>query len=383
MVNLPGRDRRRRILKDEILSASNNHASLRATSDGGTSGGAPRYSDAAGVENHPQITDLIPRRYSTIAILVMIGVGLTTAMAALHDFARPIAAATGLQNTAAIELTANGSLSSWLASVVLLVASASCLLTYSIRRHRIDDYRGRYRVWLGAALACFIVSANSVAGLHQVVADVLVHVTGWSALRDGAMWWLVLAGLPIAWIVVRSMLDMRECRVATALLFAAVASYSVSAAAFLDLLVIQVPRVKSLTIGASLLLGNWFILAAAVAYARFIVLDAQGLVPIRRRPAIKRAAKSEPAKAAPAPSTSSTTKSAPTVLSATGYSRSTIQAAKTPADSSRWVDGSRPERDRYDRDDDADDDDASGDDRKLSKSDRKKLRKLKAQGRAA
>jgi hypothetical protein len=371
------------MLKDEILSASNNHASLRATSDGGTSGDAPRYSDAAGVENHPQITDFIPRRYPTIVVLVLIGAGLTTAMAALHDFARPIAAATGLQNTTAIEFDAYGSLSSWLASVVMLVASATCLLTYSIRRHRIDDYRGRYRVWLGAALACFIVSANSVAGLHQVGADVLSHVTGWSALPQGAMWWLVFAGLPITWIVVRSMLDMRECRVATALLVAAVASYSVSAAAFLDLLVIQVPRVKSLTIGASLLLGHWLVLASAVAYARFIVLDAQGLVPIRRRATAKRAAKSESAKTTSSPSTTVAAKSAPTVLSATGYSRSTIQAAKTPADSSRWVDGSRPERDRYDRDDDEEDDDSSDDDRKLSKSDRKKLRKLKAQGRAA
>ena len=30
---------------------------------------APRYSDAAGVENHPQITDFVPRRYRTIALL--------------------------------------------------------------------------------------------------------------------------------------------------------------------------------------------------------------------------------------------------------------------------------------------------------------------------
>jgi hypothetical protein len=371
------------MLKDEILSASNNHASLRATSDGGTSSDAPRYSDAAGVENHPQITDFIPRRYPAIAVLVLIGAGLTTVIAALHDFARPIAAVTGLQNTAAIEFNAYGSLSSWLASVVLLVASATCFLTYSIRRHRIDDYRGRYRVWLGAALACFLASANSVTGLHQVGADILGHLTGWTALRDGAVWWLVLAGLPLAWIVARSLLDMRECRVATAFLVAAIGSYSVSAATFLELLVIQVPRVKSLTIGASLLLGHWLVLASAVAYARFVVLDAQGLVPIRRRATTKRTAKSESAKTAPASSTAATTKSAPTVFSATGYTRSTIQAAKTPADSSHWVDGSRPERDRYDRDDDESDDDSAGDDRKLSKSDRKKLRKLKAQGRAA
>ena len=34
---------------------------------------APRYSDAAGVENHPQITDFVPRRYRTIVLLLMAG----------------------------------------------------------------------------------------------------------------------------------------------------------------------------------------------------------------------------------------------------------------------------------------------------------------------
>ena len=45
---------------------------------------APRYSDAAGVENHPQVTDFVPRRYRTIAMFVLIGAGLTATMAALH-----------------------------------------------------------------------------------------------------------------------------------------------------------------------------------------------------------------------------------------------------------------------------------------------------------
>jgi hypothetical protein len=70
------------------------------------------------------------------------------------------------------------------------------------------------------------------------------------------------------------------------------------------------------------------------------------------------------------------------VLSVAGYSRAKtlqIQPAKTPADSKSWIDGSRPERESYD---DADDDDSSGPSR-LSKSERKRLRKLKAQNRAA
>ena len=92
MVNFPGRDRRRRVLKDEVLAASNNHSAMRAAADA-SADDAPRYSDAAGVENHPQVTDFIPRRYRTIAVLVLIGVGTTTVLAALDYFAGAIAQA--------------------------------------------------------------------------------------------------------------------------------------------------------------------------------------------------------------------------------------------------------------------------------------------------
>jgi hypothetical protein len=333
------------------------------------------------VENHPQITDFVPRRHATIAMLVMFGAISTAALGALQYFSPSIVAATGMRNTMALDLTASGSVATWLAAVVLLLASAACFITYSIRRHRIDDIRGLYRVWFLGALACLALSANSVAGLHQLAADALGHFTGWTALRDGAVWWLLLAGLPIGWITLRALLDVRESRVAAALLVAAVACYAMSAVSYLGLARIADPRMRSIAVGATLLMGHWLVLASAVSYARFVVLDAQGLITVRRRATAKRTSKKATAKSA-IESSKSPSKPAATIFTAAGISRPTPPAAaKEPADSGRWVDGSRPERNRYDRDND--NDDSSDGDRKLSKSDRKRLRKLKAQGRAA
>src|SRR5262252_8477665 len=74
MVNFPGRsDRRRRVLKEEVLSASA-RAKSRSNDRDDAGEDAPRYSEAAGVENHPQVTDFVPRRYSTIAMLGLFGV---------------------------------------------------------------------------------------------------------------------------------------------------------------------------------------------------------------------------------------------------------------------------------------------------------------------
>src|SRR4051812_682669 len=150
MVNFPGRhDRRRRVLKDDLLSASAARTAHRVA-PASDAEDAPRYSDAAGVENHPQVTDFVPRRYGTIAMLMFFGAALTAASAAAHYFVLPILASQGM-DTAAFDLGARGSLASWTAAVVLFVASGFCVMTYSLRRHRIDDFRGRYRVWMAAA----------------------------------------------------------------------------------------------------------------------------------------------------------------------------------------------------------------------------------------
>ena len=380
MVNFPGRnDRRRRVLKEEVLSGSSSRTIHRADSSSDANDSAPRYSDAAGVENHPQVTDFVPRRYGTIAMLVIFGAALTTLTAALHYFVLPIASAAGMQSASAFDLGARGNVTSWLAAVVLFLASGFCVMTYSIRRHRIDDFRGRYRVWLAAALACLLLSANSVTGLHEVLSDLLTRATGWTALQNGAVWWVAVAGLPLSWILVRVMLDIRECRVGVALFAGAVACYAVSTVSFLGYGPTVEARLEPILISGPLALGHWLVFAAIVAYARFVVLDAQGLVTVRRRTAVKRPASKASKKQAAAASNESASAPRPS-LAAVELSRQTLQIAKRPANSSEWVDGSRPERRRYD--DDADDESSDGD-RKLSKSDRKRLRKMKTEGRAA
>jgi hypothetical protein len=381
MVNLPGRnDRRRRVLKEEILSASSSQAVSRPVVASGSAGGWLRYSDAAGVENHPQITDFVPRRHSTIALLVFMGLASTATLGALHYFAGAITMLAGVRQTNAFTMEAPGSMAGWVSAVVLLVACVMTLLIYSIRRHRIDDFRGRYRVWLGVAVSCLMLSASCVVGLNQMMADALSHFTGWSAMRAGAVWWLTIGGLPLLWIAIRALIDVRECRVAAVLLIAALVCYGVSGAGYFGFFPATELRVQTLAVGASLMLGHWLLLASSVAYARFVVLDAQGLITQRRRSATAKAKT-----AAPLKRQVDERKQSMATASATGSSvaasRPTLQVAKTPAEPSRWVDGSRPERDhRYE---DEDEDEASDDDRKLSKSERKRLRKLKAQNRAA
>lgn len=381
MASLPGRsDRRRRVLNEDVLSASSSHAVLRAAQADRTGGDeAPRYSDAAGVENHPQITDFVPRRHRTFAVLIFGGIVIVAGLAVLNYFAYAVANTFNMPNTGPIELAAAGSLGTWFAAITLFVASAACMLVYSIRRHRIDDYRGRYRTWFAASIACLLGSANSVVAVHHVLASLLSHHTGWFALRGGAAWWLAIAGLPLMWITVRSLLDARECRLAATLLSGAVACFTAALVSYLGYLPFADLQIEPIVTGGLALLGDWLLLVGVVAYARFVILDAQGLIPTRQR-SMTQLPTSQVAKA-----TGTTTARITEPATITAPANKTLRAvsAEKPSSAplSQWVDGSRRVRELYDDEDE--DEETSEGDRKLSKADRKRLRKLKTQERAA
>ena len=333
---------------------------LRVHAEPDTDAHAPRYCEAAGVEHHPQVTDFVPRRYRSLALLTVAGLGNVAGLGVLDHWAGTIAAALGRTTTAPFDFAAPGSLAAWLAAVLLLATSVTCLLVYSIRRHRIDDYRGRYRVWLAGAVAGVALSVNSVAGLHRVLADVAGYYTGWWALRDGAVWWLVAAGVPMAWLLLRALADVLECRLAAAALATALAAYVAALVSFLG----WIPVAPGLlgeplaTVGLALV-GHWLALVAVVAYARYVVLDAQGLITHPRSQG--RDVPAEPR----------------STVVATGAPRTAEPQPSTPPRQTEWVDGSTPDPEPYD------DEGPDRGSRKLSKSERKRLRKLKAQQRAA
>ena len=284
MSRFLGRDsRRRRVFNEEALSASSAHLAVGATRWKKSRPTPPRYSEAAGVEHHPQVTDFFPRRFRTIGALAAVGVGTTAAIEALHRFVAPLAGKYGFESTTAFDLSTSGNVASWISAVVLALASVTCVLIYSLRRHRIDDFKGRYRLWMAAAIAAAILSLESVAPVHRLVASVAAYHTGWTALRGHAAWWLLLAGLPLGWISLRAWLDARESRLAAVALGEALVAYCVAVASYLGIRPEISPQSELMVTAGATLVGHWMLLVGVVSYGRFVVLDAQGLIPRSER----------------------------------------------------------------------------------------------------
>jgi hypothetical protein len=383
MANILGRnDRRRRVLNEEALSASTAHLALRRAEDDDAPANSARYSERAGVEHHPQVTDFLPRRFSTFALLGGAAVISTAVVEALYWYVDPVTTEFSGGAIGPLVMQVAAGIEAWMSAMLLLVAAATCVMIYSLRRHRIDDIRGRYRVWLGASVACVAMSIDSVAPLHSAFATAATHFTGWTALRANSAWWLAAAGIPLAWVAVRAWLDARESRLAATALGAAYTLYGVSIGAYLAAWPAEDPRVGTMAASAATLIGQWMLLLGAVAYGRYVVLDAQALIPARARRS-KRASQSATASKSEKAQQPMTAKAEPVASAPANTLRAFRQGMREAAEerkeapSSRWVDGSAPVDEDYD--------DESGDDRgrKLSKADRKRLRKLKAQNRAA
>jgi hypothetical protein len=383
MGNILGRNgRRRRVLNEDALSASSSHIALHHTeADERSAASAPRYSEAAGIEHHPQITDFLPRRYRSITLVALAGFVTTAAAVAFDWFAPSWIGRLGLADVAQSTFGAAEGMTAWLSAVLLMFSAVVCLVIHSLRRHRIDDIRGRYRIWLAAAIACLVMSADSVAPLHHFVAAVATHFTQHGALREHAAWWLVLAGLPLSWIGLRALMDAFESRLAASALVTSFGCFALSLASYLMSWPAQSPAGEMVVTAGAQLLGTWMLLIGVVAYGRFVVLDVQGLVARERRPARRRKVKASEKESMV---TKSALASEGTVAGSTSsirVFRQNLNASRNSVEEqpsqTRWVDGSEPESDDYG------DDDGNRGDSKLSKSDRKRLRKLKAQHRAA
>jgi hypothetical protein len=369
MSRFLGRDsRRRRVLNEEALSASTAHLALRATTPDEPADDAPRYSEAAGVEHHPQVTDFVPRRFRSVGMLAFVGVASTAAVEALHQFAVPFASNYGFATTAAFDIAASGGLAAWLSAIVLLLAAAVCMLIYSLRRHRVDDFKGRYRVWMAAAVACGLLSLVSVAPVHRLLTALAVDLTGWTALRSDAAWWMLAAGLPCAWIAARAWLDARESSLAAVSLAGAFALYGVAVGSYLSAESFESSNSEATITCGARLLAHWLLLVGVVSYSRFVVLDVQGLIPVRtRRPAAsksKAVTKDQAVKHSSSRSAAASTEPLHSI-------RAKIAETESAETSTLWIDGSEPISENYD------DEDGDPRIRKLSKADRKRIRQQK------
>jgi hypothetical protein len=380
-------ERRRRVLMDEIASPAEGDQITAPT--GAAKGPVRAYHEAVLSQRQPRVTDLLPVRPLWVVVALLLGLTGIATIEAIHVHAASLPPFEGSQLLAPLVATTAGSLAAWFASALLGLAAVLAVIVFSIRAHRIDDYRGRYRVWLWTAAALAWLSIDAVTGLHNALGLALTLVTGkpvvTGSLEAGCtLTWIAVYGLVFGSLGLRLMFELWSSRLSlTALL---VAGFLYFDAALFELEVLQPPiaLIDGLIESMLTLLGHFSLLAAVGFYARHVLLDASGRLKVNinaeRKSKAKRAKlkvvkteeKPQPA-ASPAPSKSNE----PVKFGAPAANATAAKPAASIAKSnlSAPID---------DEDDEEDEDDEYGGSN-LSKSERRRLKKVarREQRRAA
>jgi hypothetical protein len=194
------RDQRRRLVVSWNRSAatpSSSQPETRRLAD---------YSPEALPEHQPSLATLLPAGLGGFALTAAcllallaaaVGVGLWEAVTGGPIFGRNATrfAATLASARRCLDVQSLLSLGGWLAQICLIVATATALIVRLMRRHRRDDYQGRYRAWGWLAGLFALTACAGQVPLGDLFAAFVSDATGISLGPDGMGWWVLTAGM--------------------------------------------------------------------------------------------------------------------------------------------------------------------------------------------
>ncbi len=280
------RDDRRRLLLNEGYGCGRASGSARSAHPEGAKDTLARKTPHYGQEalaEQPRVTDLVPLRLLAHFLLLFAGLAAMGGIALLYAWMPHLEPLTSGGRIAAFDLAGRGNLAAWFSSSALLAASVGSVLVYSVRRYKTDDYRGYYRIWLWAATFWLLMSIDTTAGLRDGFKDVLAQLTGTAVYGDGTVWWAVPYLVLLSALGSRLIVDAWPARLSTAALVVAGACLTAAVVGQVGWVHTEAGAGVPIFARGAEMLGCWMLFVATALHARYVLLDAAGLLP-RRAP---------------------------------------------------------------------------------------------------
>jgi len=277
-------DRRRRTLTDDSASEENSADWASESLEPAAYGhGVTAFADL-------RLRDLIPRRRRFVAAWFSVAVLTIAAIVGLHLGRAAIASWLQLGSVPGIDLSQSANLAAWFTSVAFGGAGLLATIIYGLRRFRLDDYQGQYRLWLFVVPTLFIASICSIVPLHEAWSLVCARLTGGAANESLAMlWWIAPAILAIVGIGGRVFFEVKRNRFCLAAGLIGIASLSACLLAKSSYLAIAGVE-ESLMIWATQMLGAGSLAMCCLLYARQMLLEIEGVLsPQIRQPKPRKA----------------------------------------------------------------------------------------------
>lgn len=273
--------RRRRVLREDAQAGDGEAAAPRRKSRVRID--AAHYPEAAHPHRQPRLADLLPTKWWSIGLTAGAGVIVATLLLTGFAYRTSLAAVLGEEAIRPLDLTLRGNLADWFASWTLLTAALVAGIVYSLRRHRTDDYRGRYRAWLWTAAALLLGAMDAACGFHQSLSGAVVALTGIAVCGKGAFWWLLAEGLVLVAVSAAMTREYLRCRLALATLSLTLLAYAGLAAATIYRLEVVGSTTAWLVQESFRLFGHLLLTLSVLLYARHVLREVQGMSKSVRR----------------------------------------------------------------------------------------------------
>jgi hypothetical protein len=375
--NGQGDERRRRVFRDEMLAATDDEStSSKATRSSCDESDGRVYSDAASAQRQATLTSLLPQRALTLVALFLFGGIVIAGIELLYARFFVNLPETYQASLAVLDLSARGNFASWFASLTLATGAMVSILVYLIRRYRLDDYRGRYRIWQWAA-ACFVIgSFDAATSAHAILQPVMVQLTGTPIIKSAAVWPMLIVGIALAACIIRLAIEMRGSRLAMTSLGVASSTYIAHVVVNFHPALASAELARTVSSSATLLAGHFVLLYTIALYGRFVYQEAQGTRRTGRvKPAIGKGVSTE-ASDTPSPRLKRTPKlkrsKKKNVRVDSAHEKSTAEPATTPIISKKSVRNTTKN---------SVEDESANTERPISKAERRRLRKLERRQR--
>lgn len=275
-------DRRRLLLADELLNASTEE--LPSSGEPLPAVARGRYASAAERDNQPRMIDFVPLRPWSMTLTIALGGAIIALLLSAHAWRNNLSTYLSAEARIPFDLTNNRSLANWFASLILLANMQLALVIYSLRKHRVDDYHGRYRIWLWIAVVSLVASLELATDISQLCKAALLPITRLCGVPE-SIGLLAVVGLLVCYLTVRAVLETRRSLATLASVVLSGGLLSVAAAMGRQRFGIESADVAILVRSGMQLTGCLFLLLAAMFYSRHVMLDVEGkLAPAKPRP---------------------------------------------------------------------------------------------------
>jgi len=289
----PRQDRRRRVLRENadgevaepVAAARTGRTAAPDASEPIARRGAGYSQDVRNACGH-RLVQLIPIRRRSFAAVIGLSILFPTLLLLAHYlvYVNGKLAWYGHPLALALDAAHPHSIAAWLSSHLWLLCLGATLLTFQLRRHKLDDYNGEYKLWFWLVITCLLASLDSTTHVSELFGFALHR---WSVLNLG---WSGPAVVKATLAVLIGMLGLRLCSelkaVPLSLCFwlLGLAAWAVGAALGPDEFKIALTPQFRIFLRCALWLGGltavWL---SALSYLRHIYIEAQHRFLLRGR----------------------------------------------------------------------------------------------------